>query len=178
MQDDIQSDSEYDNPYIETALDWHQRNQTRLALKRCGMYSSDDDDSFDEHHDLEGENSLIFHRWMQSYPTIATRCSLFLQPQSTNRKSAREQEAKSLHRVLRKLSKEKTDKGNNSDVISSEEMKYHERVANSFLPRGLGISFMDAVLSSSFAKSTWLNGQQKQGTFCRTVLEIVSHLMM
>jgi hypothetical protein len=169
MNDEITSDSDYDNPYTETALDWHHRSINRLARRRCGLESSSDESLDDlelnECHNADGEfGDIIFGRWVNAFPLIAARCSLFMQPQS-GRRSVRDQEVRSLRRVLRKISGKSNEKSKDDANLSSEEMKYHQLVADSILPKGLGISFVDAVLSRSVVM------MQPAG---RTVLEMVS----
>lgn len=182
MNDEITSDSDYDNPYTETALDWHHRSLQRLARRRCGLESSSSDESLDdlelnEYDNADGDfGDTILSRWVDSYPLIAARCSLFTQPQS-GRRSVRDQEAKSLRRLLRKVSGKGNEKSNDANV-SSEEMKYHQLVANSIVPKGLGVSFVDAALSRSVVvKQPPVGGQQQKKTLCQTVLEMVSEML-
>lgn len=182
--DEIQSDSDYDNPYTETALDWHRRSLHRLARRRCGMYSSSDESLEDSELQTPGEGGNsedIFDRWTESFPLIAARCSLFMESSvtSSRRRSVRDQEVKSLCRVLRKICI-KNNQGRDKDRsnhVSSEEMKYHQLVADSILPKGLGVSFLDAVLARGGIQqpSAAVNGKKQMNTVCRTVLEMVSN---
>eukprot|EP00956_Cyclotella_meneghiniana_P017634 scaffold28929_cov71-Cyclotella_meneghiniana.AAC.12 len=175
MSDDIESsDSDYDNPYTETALSWHQRSLHRLARKRCGIDSddgsSDSDDSLDDHdhNHLSTENGSIilpFDRWMmKSYSIVAARCSLFIRD-GTFRKNVRDREGKRLRRVLRKSMSDNntttipTDAHNNASngqsdnpvaVSNNEEIiKHHQLVIDSILPKGVGVKFIDEALKSS-----------------------------
>ena len=189
MEDEILSvSSDYDNPYTETASNWYHRHSKRLARRRNGLdsSSSDDDESLDEalHSSSNTANDdsgdIIFGRWMESFPIVAARCSLFIRSRS-GRKSVRDQEVKLLRRVLDKSSRNKNNNNGPSkeDVngTSNEDAKYHQLVANSILPRGLGIKFVDDVLSRGASRETFVgNGQSsEQRRFCQTVLEIVSH---
>jgi hypothetical protein len=56
-------------------------------------------------------------------------------------------------------------------------MKYHQLVADSILPKGLGVSFLDAVLARGGIQqpSAAVNGKKQMNTVCRTVLEMVSN---
>lgn len=125
----------------------------------------------------EDAGNIIFGRYMDRFPFIAARCSLFLQP--SRKKNVRDEEAKTLRRVLRKISSKQREgqvNGNDkSETVSTEKMKYHQLVANSILPKGIGISFIDAVLSRSLVSKQPSNGQhQQQRAIGQTVFEIVS----
>jgi hypothetical protein len=187
--DDIDSDfSDLDNPYQETALDWQRRNARRIAARRCGLSSDESDDSLDE---LEEENHELscgfFDRWMKGYPLIAARCCLaigeaptrnndaFDRWSRTRRRTARERETKQLRRVLRKMSKKRNEiRPDNADVASREnEVKHHQLVIGSVLPNGIGISFIDSVLSNTLPTKSSSN-EKNRHTNSRTVLEIVS----
>ena len=176
MSDDIESsDSDYDNPYTETALSWHQRSLHRLARKRCGIDSddgsSDSDDSLEDDHDHNhlpteiGSIIVPFDRWMmQSYSIVAARCSLLIRD-GTFRKNVRDREGKRLRRVLRKsmsisnTATIPTDAHNNTSngqsdnsmaVSNNEEIiKHHQLVIDSILPKGVGVKFIDEALKSS-----------------------------
>ncbi|KAL3797509.1 hypothetical protein HJC23_009873 [Cyclotella cryptica] len=235
--DVIESDSssiDYDNPYQETAWDWHCRHVRRMARRRCGLDSTDEDEDDDSVETLEDDDYVRndgggggakekrgtqrtlrvvdggFGKWtMESYPSVAARCSLssvdddrtavgitmnrgsiLTDFDSTRRRTVREREAKQLRRRFRKISNKRKDDPwkypDNTDTavvsaLSEEEqmMKYHQLVIDSILPRGLGISFIDAVLSKQSSERTkplLYEGSRSRNdrkcTFCRIVLEI------
>lgn len=218
---DSDSSSDYDNPYQETAWDWHCRHARRITRRRCGVDSTDDDDDDSEESLEEGQDERdserafrevdgVFWKWMESFPLVAARCCLsyienditvattrnggcFHNFHSERRQTAREREARELRRVFRKISKrrkgvpwkypENTEPAVSTLSDDEQMIKYHQLVIDSFLPRGLGISFIDAVLSrqsnalakQSVHESSRSEKKQKV-TFCRIVLEIVSHL--
>ena len=168
MNDEIESsDSDYDNPYTETALSWHQRSIHRLARKRCGIDSddgsSDSDDSLEDDHDLPTEIGSPFDRWMmKSYSIVAARCSLMIRD-GTFRKNVRDREGKRLRRVLRKSLSNNTatipnahnnasnGQSDNPVAVSNNEeiIKHHQLVIDSILPKGVGVKFIDEALKSS-----------------------------
>ncbi|KAL7489320.1 hypothetical protein ACHAW6_015030 [Cyclotella cf. meneghiniana] len=214
---DSDSSSDYDNPYQETAWDWHCRHARRIARRRCGVDSTDDDDDDSAESLEEGDDERdterafrevdgVFWKWMESFPLVAARCCLsyienditaattrnggcFHNFHSERRQTAREREARELRRVFRKISKrrkgvpwmypEDTEPAVSALSADEQMIKYHQLVIDSILPRGLGISFIDAVLSkqsNALAKQSVhkisTSEKKQKCTFCRIVLEI------
>ena len=109
-EDEIESDfsSDYDQPYHETASNWHNRHARRRARRLAGISSSSSSDSSDDscsslesedddHNNNQGgdrENKEMekvvrsarrpLEKWLASYSTVAARCCLSSIPSATD----------------------------------------------------------------------------------------------
>ena len=165
-------------------------------------------------------------KWFRSYPSTSARCCLSIS--SSNKTSVsnsithysnlhssnirsnmplsvREQEAKRLRRIFRRLRRkekefqfnhcgnnvpsnesvlptEKTMMGNssisnlmpNNNHAHKQQIEGDQLAMDSFLPRGTGLSFIDAVLSKTPLSTSKSDKKQSTSTECRLVLELVS----
>ena len=178
MDDEIESpvSSDYDNPYTETAANWYNRHSQRVARRRNGLDSSSDESLDEELNTAAGDaGDVLFDRWMGTFPIVAARCSLFIKSCS-GRRSVRDQEVKVLRRIIGKSAMHCEQKDDERNGTSSDDAKYHQLVANSMIPNGLGIKFVDAVLFGKANREPFIsNGHSsEQRRFCQTVLELVS----
>ena len=157
-----------------------------------------DEEGSNNNTNNNNNNATIIYKpimkWQRQYPVAAARaCLSLLQLDDANctinshrSRSPRERECNRLHRVLRKIHRKQSmhlqqqhqqqqQKGatilgdRNEDNVSQAMKNDDKLVIDSFLPNGMGISFIDSALAKD------KNASSMRGKSCSLVMELVGY---
>ena len=176
IADEVQSDdfSDFDEPYHETASEWMRRSARRRARRLAGISScssSSSDESIDDGGDMTcssdaGRNKALkpIRKWLRQYPIAAARACLSLADLGAatghnSTRSPRERECSRLHRIFQRIHRhpsimQRHHQGEEDSAETTLRAENDKLVIESFLPRGTGISIVDAMLSSETRRSS------------------------